>query len=153
MPVAGAIIGAVGAIGGGLIASSGAKKAAQTQAQAAADAQAAQERMFQKQIDLQEPFRQGGLTAQQQIMQIPELSEASFSTAAAEADGLLPRRTLELIRAEFENRTWEAFRRTAVAREKPAHVADDLGMSVQAVYKAKSRVLRRLRAELDGLLE
>ena len=70
MPVAGAIIGAVGAIGGGLIASSGAKKAAQTQAQAAADAQAAQERMFQKQIDLQEPFRQGGLTAQQQIMQL-----------------------------------------------------------------------------------
>ena len=70
MPVAGAIIGAVGAIGGGLIASSGAKKAAQTQAQAAADAQAAQERMFQKQVDLQEPFRQAGLTAQQQIMQL-----------------------------------------------------------------------------------
>lgn len=70
MPLAGAIIGAVGAVGGGLIASSGAKKAAQTQAQAAQDAQAAQERMFQKQIDLQEPFRQAGLTAQQQIMQL-----------------------------------------------------------------------------------
>ena len=28
--------------------------------------------MFQKQIELQEPFRQAGLTAQQQIMQLPE---------------------------------------------------------------------------------
>lgn len=68
MPVAGAIIGAVGAIGGGLIASSGAKKAAQTQAQAATDAQAAQERMYQQQVALQEPFRQAGLTAQQRLM-------------------------------------------------------------------------------------
>jgi hypothetical protein len=63
-------IGAVGAVGGGLIASSGAKRAADAQAQAAQDAQAAQERMFQKQIELQEPFRQAGLTAQQQIMQL-----------------------------------------------------------------------------------
>lgn len=63
-------IGAVGAIGGGLIASSGAKKAANAQQQAAQDAQASQERMFQKQIELQEPFRQAGLTAQQQIMQL-----------------------------------------------------------------------------------
>lgn len=63
-------IGAAGAVGGGLIASSAAKKAAATQAQAAQDAQAAQERMFQKQIELQEPFRQAGLTAQQQIMQL-----------------------------------------------------------------------------------
>lgn len=63
-------IGAAAAIGGGVIASSGAKKAAATQAQAARDANAAQERMFQKQIDLQEPFRQGGMTAQQEIMQL-----------------------------------------------------------------------------------
>ena len=61
---------AVAGIGSGLIASSGAKSAARVQEQAATDAQAAQERMFQKQVELQEPFRQGGLTAQQQIMQL-----------------------------------------------------------------------------------
>ena len=65
-----AAVGAVGAIGGSLISSSGAKNAADAQAQAAREAQASQERMFQKQIDLQEPFRQAGLTAQQQIMQL-----------------------------------------------------------------------------------
>jgi hypothetical protein len=52
------------------MAAKGAKSAAKTQAQAAADANAAQERMFQKQIELQEPFRQGGMTAQQEIMQL-----------------------------------------------------------------------------------
>lgn len=70
MPVAGAIIGGISAIGGGLIASSGAKKAAKAQESAAREAQAAQERMFQRQTELQEPFRQAGLTAQQQIMQL-----------------------------------------------------------------------------------
>jgi len=63
-------IGAAGAIGGGVIASSAAKKASRVQEQAARDATAAQERMFQRQTELQEPFRQGGLTAQQEIMQL-----------------------------------------------------------------------------------
>lgn len=63
-------IGAAGAIGGGMIASSAAKKASRVQEQAARDATSAQERMFQRQTELQEPFRQGGLTAQQEIMQL-----------------------------------------------------------------------------------
>ena len=70
-PVVGAaLIAGTAAVAGGVIASKGAKSAAKTQAQAAADANAAQERMFQKQIELQEPFRQGGMTAQQEIMQL-----------------------------------------------------------------------------------
>jgi hypothetical protein len=63
-------IGAAGAIGGGLIASSASKKASKVQEQAARDATSAQERMFQRQTELQEPFRQGGLTAQNEIMQL-----------------------------------------------------------------------------------
>jgi len=63
-------ISAVGAIGGGLIAAGGAKKAANAQVQASQDAQASNERMLERQIGLQEPFRQAGLTAQQQIMQL-----------------------------------------------------------------------------------
>ncbi len=68
--VAAAIIGATATIAGGVIASSGAKKAANVQAQAARDAQTANERMLERQIGLQEPFRQAGLTAQEQIMQL-----------------------------------------------------------------------------------
>lgn len=66
--VAAAVIGGA-VIGGGasMVASS---KAASAQKQAAESAAAQQERMFNKQVELQEPFRQGGLTAQQQIMQL-----------------------------------------------------------------------------------
>lgn len=86
MPIAGAIIGGVAAIGGGLIASSGAKKAAKAQENAAREAQDAQERMFQQQTQLQEPFRQAGLTAQQQIMQLlgigGDANAAGYGSAA-----------------------------------------------------------------------
>ena len=68
--VAAAVIGGVAALGGGAIAAGGAKKAGKIQAQAAREANVAQERMFQKQMELQEPFRQGGITAQDQIMQL-----------------------------------------------------------------------------------
>ena len=70
MSAVAAAIGAAASIGGSLIASSGAKKAADVQDRAAQEDRALQREMFQKQIELQEPFRQGGLTAQNQIMQL-----------------------------------------------------------------------------------
>ena len=47
---------------------------------------------------------------------------------------------------------WSAFRRVVLESQKPARVAADLGISVNAVLLAKSRVLRQLRREMDGLL-
>ena len=62
-------------------------------------------------------------------------------------------RAIELMQAEFEPPTWKAFWES-VARGRPAReVAGELGISVNAVYVAKSRVLGRLRRELDGLLD
>jgi RNA polymerase sigma-70 factor (ECF subfamily) len=92
----------------------------------------------------------GGSTALEQFQQLPDPTDPS---EVEETNRLLSRRGLQLIRAEFENHTWEAFWRTAVDGRAAADVAEDLGMSVAAVYKAKSRVLRRLRQELDGLAE
>ena len=66
--VAAAVIGS--AVVGGAVSMSAASKASKAQQQASRDANAAQERMFQRQTELQEPFRQGGLTAQQEIMQL-----------------------------------------------------------------------------------
>jgi hypothetical protein len=66
--VAAAVIGSA-VIGGG-VAMSASSKAAKAQKQASQDANAAQERMFKEQNRLQEPFRQGGLTAQNEIMQL-----------------------------------------------------------------------------------
>lgn len=61
-------------------------------------------------------------------------------------------RALELIQIEFEHLTWRAFRRVAIDGSVATDVADELSMSVGAVYKAKSRVLQRLRRELEGLI-
>ena len=74
MPVAGAIIGGVASVGSGAIAAGGARRAATAQERAAPEAAAAQERMFERQVELQEPFRQGGLTAQAEIMRLLGLS-------------------------------------------------------------------------------
>lgn len=66
--VAAAVIGS--AVIGGAVSMSASSKAAKAQTKASQDANAAQERMFQRQTELQEPFRQGGLTAQNEIMQL-----------------------------------------------------------------------------------
>jgi RNA polymerase sigma-70 factor (ECF subfamily) len=62
-------------------------------------------------------------------------------------------RVLRIIQTEFEPATWQAFWRVVVSGEKPAHVATTLGVSVNSVYLAKSRVLSRLRSEASGLIE
>lgn len=63
-------IGAATSVAGGLVARSGAKKAARTQEQAAQRAEQTQREMFERQLALQEPFRQSGMTAQQEIMRL-----------------------------------------------------------------------------------
>jgi DNA-directed RNA polymerase specialized sigma24 family protein len=69
----------------------------------------------------------------------------------------LYRRILEVAlartRPHFEERTWRAF--TGVWREgRPAaEVAQELGQTIDEVYVAKSRVLKRLRQEVSELAE
>jgi RNA polymerase sigma-70 factor, ECF subfamily len=70
-----------------------------------------------------------------------------------EHDTLVARRLLELLEPEFTPSTWQAFRRQILEEARPADVAAELGVSVNAVLIAKSRVLRRLREEGRGLLE
>jgi RNA polymerase sigma factor (sigma-70 family) len=62
-------------------------------------------------------------------------------------------RLLELIEPEFAPTTLQAFRRVVLDDIKPAAAAAELGISVNAVLLAKSRVLSRLRQEGDGLLD
>ncbi len=59
----------------------------------------------------------------------------------------------ERIRCEFEENTWQAFWQTSVDGRETADVAESLGMSVGAVYIARSRVLARLRREVEEVDE
>jgi RNA polymerase sigma-70 factor (ECF subfamily) len=62
-------------------------------------------------------------------------------------------RALELMQAEFEAKTWQACWQFVVVGRPAPEVAQELGITVNAVYLAKSRVIARLRRELDGLLD
>ncbi len=96
---------------------------------------------------------EGGSSAYRRLVNLPESCEERSSSDCLEHDGRFSRRVLDLVRAEFEDRSWDAFYRTVVDGQSPAEVAEALSMSLHAVYKAKSRVLRRLRDELQDLLE
>ncbi|MCA9191302.1 MAG: sigma-70 family RNA polymerase sigma factor [Planctomycetales bacterium] len=66
---------------------------------------------------------------------------------------LLLKRAMQLVRTEFQTVTWQAFEQTSFENKTPQEVALELGISVNAVYIARSRVLKRLHDELDGLLD
>ncbi len=92
-----------------------------------------------------QPPAPGGTDAQKVLAEIPEALDESD---AACTTGNLVRRALEAIRSDFKEPTWQAFWRVAMDGQSPADVARDLQMSINYVYVARSRVLRRLRDEL-----
>ena len=53
------------------------------------------------------------------------------------------------IRDQFEHNTWLAFWRTFVEDRSVAQTAQELEMSAGAVYIARSRVVKRLRCEVQ----
>ncbi|MGL6073436.1 MAG: RNA polymerase sigma factor [Fimbriiglobus sp.] len=65
----------------------------------------------------------------------------------------LVRVACERIRGEFETSTWEAFESTWFRDEAATTVAERLGLTLRAVYVAKSRVAGRLREEITTLAD
>jgi RNA polymerase sigma-70 factor, ECF subfamily len=96
---------------------------------------------------------QGGTAAYQQFLELPE-HEWDLPDDLADDDGMsgLCQRALELVRCEFEERTWLAFWRAAVDGHAPADIAADLGVTPAAIRQAKSRVLRRLKEVMGEAL-
>jgi RNA polymerase sigma-70 factor (ECF subfamily) len=81
---------------------------------------------------------------------VPDGAEAFWE---AEYRQRLVGRALEVMQAEFQPTTWKACWQHVVEGRPVAEVAEELGLSANAVYLAKARVLRRLHQELDGLLD
>jgi RNA polymerase sigma-70 factor (ECF subfamily) len=59
---------------------------------------------------------------------------------------------LAIVQPDFQPNTWEAFRRFAIDGHRAVEVAAQLGLNVNSVLQAKSRVLKRLREEAGELL-
>ena len=100
-----------------------------------------------------QPIAEGGTDAYERLQQMPDASELSESVSPGEVSRLVTPLELKRLRAEFEERTWDAFWRSVILHQPPARIALELGVSIDVVYQAKSRILRRLRHQLDGLLE
>jgi RNA polymerase sigma factor (sigma-70 family) len=63
------------------------------------------------------------------------------------------RALMEQVRSEFSEARWRAFCRVSFDGVPARVVAEELGMSVNAVLIARSRVLTRLRQEARGLVD
>jgi RNA polymerase sigma-70 factor (ECF subfamily) len=92
----------------------------------------------------------GGSEMHQRIQAIPEEEPDSWSQDGECSRVGLVNRAAEMIRDDFEPHTWQAFWRLAVENHPARDIAADLGMTPDAVYQAKARVLRRLKEELEG---
>ena len=75
---------AAATLGAGLLGASSSRSAANTQAQATQAAQDAQTQMFNKQVELQEPWRQAGITALNKL--IPLTDYTKFGTEQFQQD-------------------------------------------------------------------
>ncbi|HEY1065523.1 MAG TPA: sigma-70 family RNA polymerase sigma factor [Pirellulales bacterium] len=82
---------------------------------------------------------------------------ASFSDDASDEEAWWDREYQERlfrwaadrVRPHCEPTTWSAFWRTSVEGQSPAEAAAALGLSIGTVYAAKSRVLARIRKEIQ----
>lgn len=85
-------------------------------------------------------------TMQDPIVELEELWDR-------EHDRHVVNELLKLVEPSFTQSTWTAFRRQVVDGLQANEVARELGISVNAVLLAKSRVLRKIREEAAGLID
>ncbi|MFL5243666.1 MAG: RNA polymerase sigma factor [Gemmataceae bacterium] len=98
-----------------------------------------------------QPVGTGDTNAQRRLDEQPDLGPDPQAAWELEFQKQLFRAAAAKIEGSFTPTTWQAFWRTAVEGKTPGAVAKELGLSVGAVYVAKSRVLARLTLEMQLL--
>jgi RNA polymerase sigma-70 factor (ECF subfamily) len=93
------------------------------------------------------------LTATVSNDEINNLSGEADPEWIAEFNAQVLRVALEKIRPEFAKEKWQVFEQTWLANRSIAEAASEAGMSVQAVYLARHRILERLKEEVLRLAE
>jgi RNA polymerase sigma-70 factor (ECF subfamily) len=93
------------------------------------------------------PATVGGSEFEAALAQLEDPASEFSRQWDEEHDRRVMSRLLEVVRPEFEPATWQAFRLLMLVGKPTAAVAEELGLSANAVRIAKSRVLRRLREE------
>ena len=87
------------------------------------------------------------------LEQLEELSSPDSIAEATEAEyrRYLLSRIMQIVQTDFPATTWQIFRQVVIEDRPGKEVAHEFGVTVNAVYLARSRVLARLREELAGL--
>ena len=93
------------------------------------------------------------LRRQHQVEQLADPASGMSRLWNREHDRYVIQYLCRQARPKFSEQTWAAFRRVALRGEDAQQVADDLGMTVNAVYVARCRVLGYLRRLGRGLLD
>ena len=99
------------------------------------------------------PGAVGGSTINAKIQQIPDPQIDDSTCDSGNERHMIYHRALDLLQTEFEERTWKAFVQFAIEERPASDVAAALNMTSGAVRQAKYKVLRRLKAEVDELLD
>ena len=99
------------------------------------------------------PVARGGSDVLEQLDQLADPHSSLSRLWDREHDRHVTRELLRLIQSDFAPNTWQAFRRVVLESAKPDVVAAELGITVNAVFIAKSRILNRLRQVGRGFIE
>jgi RNA polymerase sigma-70 factor (ECF subfamily) len=99
------------------------------------------------------PAATGGTSWADQLEQMADDNSDTSREWNLEHDRYVMARLLEQVRPRFEPTTWQAFCRQFFDGERAELVAAALGLSLNSVYVARSRVLSTLRREAAGLID
>jgi len=99
------------------------------------------------------PDAGGGTSIQQQFDELADDASRLSQLWDREHDEFVMKRLMDQVQLRFDDQSWEAFRLQAICGRSARDVADELEMSINSVYLAKSRILNALRREADGLIE
>lgn len=97
------------------------------------------------------PQGAGNTAANQMLGAIPDAHE-DHDEWELEYRRRLAASAMNRIQSEFQENTWRAFLLTAVEGRAASEAAAEIGISTGAVYVAKSRVLSRLKQEVETLV-
>ncbi len=96
------------------------------------------------------PQGSGDSTTNRMLEAHPDGSDGS-ETWEMEYQRRLAALAMDRVKGEFQENTWRAFWLTAVEGLPVADVSREVGLSAGAIYVAKSRVLARLREEVESM--
>tara|TARA_R110002072_G_scaffold282428_1_gene445383 strand:+ start:3495 stop:4136 length:642 start_codon:yes stop_codon:yes gene_type:complete len=96
-----------------------------------------------------QPVGKGGTDHHLSLQRLEQESQEPENVDGVTSRQLLAQSAIEILQAEFDPRTWQAFWDLAVKGRPAKDIGDELDMTAKAVRQAKFRVTKKLR-ELLG---